>query len=329
MSRALSDEFINDLKDGILSGVLNRVKKDTTLNLEFREDGNKYIDIYYRGCRLLNIEKRKKCKFKFDINKKYFEDDKNLRKFLEKNSNINEESDVNKWLDKIPILKDKIDLHFLNDETNTPREREWQQQIIKENNYRLSGNHQERNDKNTSNTDYFIIDMEANKEGKYDLIGAKWPSKSRNVKNPKLDLALIELKYGDKKLDNENSGITKHFNDMCRTIENRVKALQDEMLKIFNQKVNLGLIHCSDKEIASFSDNIEMVFIFINYKPASGNLEQTLIELKEKYNAKDYNFDLKIGCSNFMGGALNKESIYDIDYFLDKFKNQLGNNDFN
>ena len=53
--RSLSDEFLNDLKEGgRLEKLLERVKKDSTLDLQFR--GNR-IDIYYRGGTVLALTK--------------------------------------------------------------------------------------------------------------------------------------------------------------------------------------------------------------------------------------------------------------------------------
>ena len=44
LKRGLSDQFIKDLNDGVLSPILEAVKNDNNLILEIRND---YIDIYY------------------------------------------------------------------------------------------------------------------------------------------------------------------------------------------------------------------------------------------------------------------------------------------
>jgi len=46
MPRGLSDKFMAALTGGVLTPLLDRVKADSTLCLEIRED---YLNIYYRG----------------------------------------------------------------------------------------------------------------------------------------------------------------------------------------------------------------------------------------------------------------------------------------
>jgi hypothetical protein len=55
MNRGLSDTFMNELKRGLLSPILNLVLSDDSLIMEIRND---YINIYYRGGNILKIEKK-------------------------------------------------------------------------------------------------------------------------------------------------------------------------------------------------------------------------------------------------------------------------------
>lgn len=64
--RGLTDDFMNDLKTGNLSVLLQQVIKDDTLCLAIREN---YTKVYYRGCNLLCIRVNGQgYKYKFDEN---------------------------------------------------------------------------------------------------------------------------------------------------------------------------------------------------------------------------------------------------------------------
>ena len=81
MSRSLENSFMNDLEKGKLRFLLERIQRDSTLDLQFR--GN-YINIYYRGGVILEL-KTKGNNYKASINKKYFEKIQNLyAKYSEK-----------------------------------------------------------------------------------------------------------------------------------------------------------------------------------------------------------------------------------------------------
>ena len=54
MPRSLTPEVFNDLKNGELTQILEMVKQDSTLNMEFRNDE---LSIYYRGGKLFKIYK--------------------------------------------------------------------------------------------------------------------------------------------------------------------------------------------------------------------------------------------------------------------------------
>ncbi|MGD0998948.1 MAG: hypothetical protein ABR941_11615, partial [Thermoleophilia bacterium] len=56
--RGISEEFEGQLTGGVLQPVLERLRRDDTLSLEIR---NGYIDIYYRGGRLLNLRANAKA----------------------------------------------------------------------------------------------------------------------------------------------------------------------------------------------------------------------------------------------------------------------------
>ena len=50
--RGIGREFVEQFNSGVLRPILQRVQHDDTLSLEIR---NGYVDIYYRGGRLLGV----------------------------------------------------------------------------------------------------------------------------------------------------------------------------------------------------------------------------------------------------------------------------------
>ena len=124
-NRAISKEFMEDLKDGYLTPLLERVKKDDTLCLELRGD---YINIYYRGGALYVIKKDLgDHNYQILYNEDY-------------NKDINVESKsasyvviptVEQAVEEVPIHKQTMDFYF----SRHPKlEREFQQLILRENN---------------------------------------------------------------------------------------------------------------------------------------------------------------------------------------------------
>lgn len=141
--RILKPDFFTQLRSGRLRPLLNYIKNDHTLDFQIR---NNYIDVYYRGGRILCVHSRafpKSGKPIFD--KKYFS-----------KSHFNTKSTVDSWLDDpnwfnkcdlfFPLAKQAMDFYFSKSRTE---EREFQQLVIRTNNYSSIA----------KGTDYFIIDM--------------------------------------------------------------------------------------------------------------------------------------------------------------------------
>lgn len=100
MNRSLNEIFINDINSGILKELLIWIKRDSTLDLQFR--GN-YIDIYYRGGRILNLKQLSDSTYNASIDKNYLKIDMNLP------SNISKSEDLKIWLDNFPNIKKERD----------------------------------------------------------------------------------------------------------------------------------------------------------------------------------------------------------------------------
>jgi hypothetical protein len=297
MPRGLNDTFMYALKEGKLKPFLDLVKRDNTLDLEIRENS---INIYYRGGSIVKIEPEKdnNGEYKFTFDENYF--DKNINKKPEK---ITE--------NHFPQMKQAMDEYLTRKKRNI--EKEFQQLIVRENNYSPIANF----------TDYYIADIEyAAADSRSDMIAIKWKSTGTDRKKTvSLELALIEVKYGDGALK-DDSGIIEHLKKANKI---NIKSLQDEMKKCFNQKNNLCLIPKLKHNIKSFKNQpkVEFIFIFINHDPAKSSLEKEI----NKINPNDYPYlDIKFAVSNFMGYGLYENNIYPLETFKEKFKERIKEN---
>ena len=307
--RGLSPKFMEDLKSDTglgLNRILDAVKNDATLALEIR--GN-YINIYYRGGNLMKItEKSGVYSVFFDL--KYVITGQSYKLPL----TLSAFSDVSEWLEKIPLLKYEMDLWFGQHPKN---EREFQQLMIRENNFKGTG----------KGTDYFICDIEYDNsdDSRFDLIAVYWPSSSQERKNQNVGLAFIEMKYGDGALKN-SAGILAHIHDMESYLnpdQNTLGSLKEEMKTVFNQKQALGLID-NQKHIEQFTDSKpEYILVFANHDPDSSILYDELQKVRTAVCNRNLPFDLRFATSNFMGYGLYQQNIYNLDEFMERFRNQI------
>jgi len=101
--RGLSPDFVDSLQNGVLNPVLERTKRDSTLDFQIR--GN-YVNVYYRGGNLLKIEKiNLSDKFRFLFDKEYVSKSKN-------ELDLPEKTDIQGWVEYIPKLKHVMDVYF-------------------------------------------------------------------------------------------------------------------------------------------------------------------------------------------------------------------------
>lgn len=297
--RGLSKEFINDLKEGELSILLDAVRNDDTLCLEIREN---YINVYYRGGNICKVEE-KKGNYQFCFDQKYSHKHKEVVQKLFKEGNV---KDI---VENLPILKYEMDVWF---SKNPKAEREFQQLILRENNYGSISN----------DTDYYIADIEyANIENnsRFDMVAMKWLSTSKERKNPKdLKIAFIEVKYGDNALTGK-AGIQEHIKDIYTFLNNEKNDIYQEVEKIINQKVSLDIINIS-KNVTLLENKPEFILLCANHKPAKTVLKR---ELQEVIKSKEYEklkemCDLKIATASFMGYGLYDECMISFEDFINE-----------
>lgn len=294
--RGLSDEFMAALQGGVLSALLARVRADGTLCLEIRED---YLNVYYRGGSLLRV-KRQRTRYDFYFDQNYFAEPSAIA--------LPQADDVAAWVALVPTLKDAMDLCL---GRHSKDEREIQQQILRDNNFGGTAR----------DTDYYVCDIEyASKHGRFDVVAVHWPSSPSDRKRDiGRRLVLMEVKQGDGALAGD-SGLHAHIRDVdgCLAIPGNVEILKEEMLRVFNQKMALGLIDCG-KPLVGFSDEKPLlVMVLVNHDPDKSKLRALLRDLPACLHA-----DLAIASSSLMGYGLYDPGIMSVQEALDRFGDRI------
>jgi len=222
LRRGISPEFIGQLTSGVLLPVLERVRHDDTLSLEIR---NGYIDIYYRGGRVLGIHGNGASgRFRAEFDTNYCNIDSAYRPTLPKEppKSIASTDDAAEWVEALAFYKQVMDVFF----SDHPKlEREFQQNVLRDNNRHLVG----------ERTEYTILDIEyaqsprafpENSNFRFDMVGMLWPTPRHNRGSRLATPVLIEMKAGDGALASHETGdgkrlpgLAKHVTDIEAFLE--------------------------------------------------------------------------------------------------------------
>jgi hypothetical protein len=304
MPRGLNDTFFADLKDGLLSPFLERVRLDRTLCLELRDN---YANIYYRGGSLLRIDVGRQG-YTASFDSKYLHGCEDTVASALPLPDLGGVSAVMAWLLALPSLKLAMDLHF---GRHPKEEREAQQLIVRENNFGSM----------SRATDYYICDLEyANRHGRFDLVAVHWPSESMTRKQQtERRLVLVEVKYGEGAIDG-TAGVHSHIVDINTFLNDasNLASLKQEMVRVFNQKRALGLVDCG-LDLVSFSDEPPMLLlVLINHDPASVKLRRTLETLPPSPHSQVY---LATPC--LLGYGLFDQAVLPLEEARLRFSNYL------
>ncbi|MBT7066164.1 MAG: hypothetical protein HN919_07660 [Verrucomicrobia bacterium] len=317
-TRGLSDRFMKDLQSGgSLNQLLLRVQGDTTLDLEIREN---YLNVYYRGGSLLKVSPvpRKPGAYTFFFDKNYAPKPRRAALGLPADL-VESPAAVEKWMAAIPVLKDTMDLWF---GKHPKDERALQQTVVWENNDSPWAN----------GTDYFIIDIEYDNHrgARFDLVALEWESSAsprKLAKGYQPRLVIIEMKAGDGALKGE-AGIETHIEQQRRFLGNkrRVEAFKNEMLNVFEQKRDLGLIKAlkrNPNHIKKLAANVDVVFLLAGHDPASRKLSTILTQVQQNRLAAPGGASIQFCSANFMGYGLYKEGVHLLSDFSQIFSEQL------
>lgn len=297
INQSLLKKFEEDLKGGVLAGLLAELKQDDTLALEFREN---YLSIYYRGGRISNL--------KYNEIQNYYVDEFNSDYGNEEDESfiIKSSEDCKILIESIQIRKKIMNSYFKN--KRTKMERQYQQIIEWENNRDSSSN-------------YTIADIEYQKAKnfRFDLIAVHRRRRENNYKN--LKLSIIELKYGANSLCND-SGVYQHYKDVSNMTDDSIMDLINDTKFIIDCKYRLGLIKLSASAkngIDISTDSIDLIY-FIGNIPIESK-DKLLTELEKINNTLQLSDDkiainVKVFCPYLTGNVMFDHDILTIEEFL-------------
>lgn len=264
--RDINDKFINDLLDGELSFFLEEVKDEQNqYSLEIRGD---YINIYYRGGNIVRIsQKNKRYTFFFDL--KYCRI-KEVYERPEDNPNYQALSSMDKYdaqafLRNLPVMREVMNAWFdkpqKEDKKPPIREREYQQNLQRENAFVIDIEHQ-FNYGRQSGMRFDMIIVDGNK------------------------MYVVENKVGLSAIGGK-AGVVKHYTDMWEFLEDdsRHQGLIDSVIETSKVKYKLGLL----KREIPFIDpqKTELLFILCDYNRRSralGNAAKEIQKHKGRYS---------------------------------------------
>lgn len=302
MTRAISDQFMKDLKDDKLAGLTRKIQTDDTLLLALR---GSYINVYYRGGSILRLtEQSGSYAAEFDINYT------NGQKQIEFPKTISSPEHCAEWLAALPALKEAMNAHFA---TKRKSEREFQQLVAWENNRSLIA----------PDTEYFITDIEfadAEQSARLDMLGLKWLSSDR--KNETICRPVfIEMKYGINAYDG-SAGIREHIVDLHGILKNTAKRekLSAIISEQFAQLRELELVRFNEHahySRAAAPGRPEVVFVLANHNPRSKKLLKIINEVEEMKEFKESKefFDLRFFTASFAGYGMHDACMLDLTQF--------------
>ena len=309
--RTVSKHFIQDFREkgGTLHPILEKLHRDHTLQLAIREN---YVNIYYRGGNILRVKEIRSGMYQAEFDPNY---DKHGRGLPSAPAIIQNAGDSEVWVATFPHRKDLMDEYFSSKDKS---EREFQQLVVRENNYSPVAN----------SSEYFITDIEAadNCLGcRLDMLAVCWPASQRKKEN-RCRPAFIEMKYGDQALSNE-AGLLKHLQDFHAFItdrsvyQNAIAAMQSQ----FEQLYMLDLLHVNrikgHTEIQFDPEcKPEVIFILAAHNPRSSKLRKILYSPELDDYAASPLFDLRFFDASFAGYALHTDCMADLEAFRAKLE---------
>jgi hypothetical protein len=215
------------------------------------------------------------------------------------------------WIENIPNLKSIMDKNRTYENSNKDVEKEYQQLVLRKNNFSAT----------SEETDYFIADLEYQIPGsRFDMIAVKWPENERE-RNDKIQLALVEVKYGDVALSN----LQKHIDDWCHYLQNKKKwhGLQDEMKNVFLQKMALGLMPHAPSNIYSFSSELpKLLLLTANIDYTNSTLLRALksVACSESYKTlQSQECDVKIAVVQHNEYELYENRFIPLKQYLEQY----------
>jgi len=329
--RGISTGFQEQLKAGVLAPILTRVKNDDTLSLEIR---NGYVDIYYRGGRLLGLHPTStEAGFRTEFDERYWGSEAKkeyqaARPASAPARTIKTADQAREWVDAFAHYKQAMDIRF---SLHPKLEREYQQAVVRDNNRHATGD----------SSDYVVIDVEyaesprafpeQDADYRFDMVGFRWPAAGKSRATGLVTPVIMEMKAGDGALasprvggdpEKLSPGLVKHVRDIERfltaepgeRLSKPYRLMCQELVRMFETKVNLGLPsipkRMQELEITELSDRPEVLFVLANHQPASTILARELAKLPAHDRA-----DYRIATVTYAGYALYADNVRPLDGF--------------
>lgn len=283
--RKLSENFIDNLKNGFLSPITQGVINDKDLDLQIRDN---YLNIYFKGNSLLKLSEAPNFKYKVDIHPKFLLGT-NIPNF------IKNRVDTDLFLKAVPILKDNI---LKNKKSSL--EVEYEQLIIRAN------NQEKRN-----NSEYFIVDRQyAIDNERFDLLGVYWDRNLRR-RNQTIMPCLMEVKFA---LNTDIREAHKQLLRYYEKIQKNMAKLSQELETMFRQKLQLG-IYMQDPnrleamktlKVSNDLNLFQFILILVDYNPYS-----SLLNL-EPLSTLPFSNQIKIFRSGFSMWSKNIKTVKEL-----------------
>lgn len=331
LRRGISDAFVEQLREGVLHPVLERVQHDDTLSLEIRSG---YINVSYRGGNLLKVSATARPdRFTTYFDWRYCGTADDYRCALGERlpATIADADDARAWVDAFSQHKQAMDIRF----SKHPKlEREYQQAVVRDNNRHATGRA----------SDYVVVDIEyaqsprafpeQKADYRFDMVGFRWPVAGGTRKKGVATPVIMEMKTGDAALasnpvrpgtDAVQAGLAKHVRDIERFLEPAAgeemsrpyQLLRQELLEIFTIKQRLGLpslpTNMRKLHVAELTPRPEVVFVIANHTPASTVFSRELLTLPARRHA-----DYFVATVQWAGYALFAKNMRPLDEFIEE-----------
>ncbi|TLM77159.1 MAG: hypothetical protein FDZ70_05675 [Actinobacteria bacterium] len=305
--RGIGERFQEQLASGILQPILERLQHDDTLSLEIRRD---YVDIYYRGGRLLGLHQQARGeKFAAKFDGRYLgghDGYTSAKPDHEPPPTVASNHDADAWVQAFGFYKQAMDIRFCK---HPKLEREYQQAVVRDNNRHATGDL----------SDYFVVDIEYAQSPslcpqretgfRFDMVGLRWPSAGRTRSSSAATPVIIEMKAGDAAIASGRGpdgsghvlpGLAKHVYDIERflapeasgAVSEPYESLCRELQDIFDTKRRLRLPgipkRIATREVEVSGGRPEVVFVIANHHPDSSVLRRELADLPDRVHADYY-----------------------------------------
>ena len=313
--RGISPQFERQLKEGVLWPILQRLQHDDTLSLEVR---NGYIDIYYRGGRLLSLRANAGAtRFTADFDDNYCGSEEWCPKAPGRPERVIASADhARDWVEVFAAHKQIMDIHF----SQHPKiEREYQQAVVRDNNRHGTG----------ARSNYFVVDVEYAQSSRafgrkadfrFDMVGFRWPLSQSGRGRGRVVPVIMEMKAGDAALA-ASCGLREHVEDIEDFLAPQpaksgpYRLLCAELVGSFAIKDRLDLPSIPKRmrglKITEVGARPQVVFVIANHRPVSTVLHRELRKLTVGTRA-----DYFMATVKHAGYALFKENMRSLDQFI-------------